>query len=446
MQLKQIIWLLVVLSLAACQSTPAAPAEPPAEPPANAQAVEVQPTETPSESAPAEEAIMPVSAIVQSDQPRDTAATVDGGRLATLVSGNSQFALDLYQTLRSQEGNLFFSPFSVSSALAMTYAGARNQTEAQMAQTLHYQLPQAELHPAFNALDLALSAEGAFTLRNANSIWGQQGFSFQSDFLDTLALNYGAGLRQVDYINASEQARQAINDWVAEETEDKIQDLIPDGALTQDTRLVLANAIYFNGKWEFPFNPAVDGSFTLLNNETVTTPMMSRRASFRFSAGPNYQAVALPYQGGEIEMLIIMPAPGEFEAVESSLNPAQLVAIAGALQPGDIELTMPKFSFESQFQLRGTLAQMGMSDAFDPNAADFSGMTGQAELFISDVVHKAFVAVDEEGTEAAAATGVMIGVTSMPEVVALDHPFIFAIQDTTTGTTLFVGRVLDPRG
>ncbi len=392
----------------------------------------------------------------RSDLPRDTAPAAPPADVGAIANGNNAFALDLYQQLRAEGGNLFFSPYSLSSALAMTYAGARGDTEAQMSSTMHYTLPQTQLHPAFNALDLALttpSSQGApFTLRTANSLWGQDDFTFLPAFLDALAQNYGAGLQLVDFTDdlARERARRAINDWVAGQTEDKIQDLIAEGLLTQDTRLVLANAIYFQGDWERPFNAeSPQGNFTLLSGESVSVTLMSRHTDTPYAEGDGYQAVALPYQGGRAEMLVIVPAPGAFESFEQSLTGARLDEISAALADGDVRLYVPRFSFESKLALADTLKALGMTDAFDAARSDFSGMTGEPNIVLSHVIHQAFVAVDEQGTEAAAATAIIGEVTSAPidepVIVRADRPFIFAIRDVDTGTVLFLGRVTDPR-
>mgnify|MGYP000909768649 FL=1 len=279
-------------------------------------------------------------------------------------------------------------------------------------------------------------------------MWGQEDFTFLPEFLDTLALNYGAGLRLVDYRDeaARERARQAINAWVAQATENTIQDLFAPGALTPDTRLVLANAIYFRGEWATPFNPdSYEAPFTLLSGETISVTTMSRRTLTASVSGPGYQAISLPYQGGRAEMLIVVPDAGEFAAFEAALTPERLDEIAAALEPGDVKVYLPRFQFRTELSLKGTLADLGLDAAFDPQRADFSGMTGEPNLHIADVVHKAFVAVDELGTEASAATGLTFEVVSMPLEVRADRPFFFAIRDTTTGALLFLGRVTDPR-
>ena len=281
----------------------------------------------------------------------------------------------------------------------------------------------------------------------ANAIWGQDGYEFLPLYLDTLAENYGAGLRTVDYIKATEAARQTINDWVSDETEKKIQDLIPEGTLDSLVRLVLTNAIYFNGKWVLPFeeNNTHDTPFTLLDGSTVSVPMMSQMENLRYGEGNGYQAVELPYRDSSLTMLFILPEIGRFGELEQALSAEFVATITGELAPQQVNLILPKFTFESEFNLSETLIQMGMPAAFAD--ADFSGMTGNRDLFISEVVHKAYVAVDEEGTKAAAATAVIMRLGAVMDesvLMMLDHPFLFLIRDNSTGTILFLGRVLDP--
>jgi len=397
--------------------------------------------------------------VVQSDKERITSPNVTQSEQALLVEGNTAFAFKLYQALREESGNLFYSPYSISLALAMTYAGASGETTQQMADALQFMLDPARLHPAFNWLDAELASRGqgaqgkdgkGFRLNIANAIWGQKGYEFLPAFLDVLAENYGAGLRLLDFINETEQSRVAINKWISDQTAGRITDLIPPGAINELTRLVLTNAIYFNAAWEYPFNDKVttNGLFYLLDGGQVTVPMMKQTESFGYTAGGGYQAVELPYDGDELSMVILLPASGNFEAFEQGLQAQQVDDIIKALQNTRVSLTMPKFEFDSEFSLKDTLSEMGMPDAFSPENADFSGMTGNHELFISDVIHKAFVAVDEAGTEAAAATAVIVGTTAVPTepavTVTIDHPFIFLIRDIQTGAILFVGRVLNP--
>jgi serpin B len=398
-------------------------------------------------------------AYAQSDRARITAPGVAPSDLAELVEDNNAFAFDLYQYLKAEKGdaNLFFSPYSISVALAMTYAGARGETEQQMANTLHFTLPQEQLHPAFNGLDLVLASRGegaegkdgeGFRLNVVNALWGQTGYTFLEPFLDTLAENYGAGLRLLDFSTAPEPSRQTINDWVSDQTEDRIQDLIPQGVIDQRTRLVLTNAIYFNAAWAEPFevDQTKDGAFHLLDGSQVMVPMMWQSTSYGYVQGEGYQAVELPYDGHQLSMVILLPDAGTFQAFESSLDCNRVNTILGNLHPREIALTLPRFELESDFSLSTALAALGMPDAFS-ESADFSGMDGSQDLFIQDVVHKAFVSVDEAGTEAAAATAVIIGLLSVPAPpipVTVDRPFLFLIRDIGTGTILFIGRVLDP--
>jgi serpin B len=327
-----------------------------------------------------------------------------------------------------------------------------------MADTLHFLLEQARLHPAFNWLDAELAQRGGgaqgkdgkgFRLNIVNAIWGQKDYEFLTEFLDVLAENYGAGLRILDFINEAGKCRVTINDWVSNQTEGRIKDLIPPDAISELTRLVLTNAIYFNAAWKYPFDEGMtsDVPFYLLDGGQVTVPMMRQTESFGYTKGEGYQAVELLYDGDELSMVILLPASGDFETFEEELGAQQVDAIISELQSARVTVTMPRFEFESQFSLKDTLSDMGMPIAFSPAEADFSGMTVNRELFISDVVHKAFVAVDEAGTEAAAATAVIMDYRAVPEPpveVTIDRPFIFLIRDIETGAILFVGRVLNP--
>ena len=416
------------------------------------------PAPAPAPSPPPSPTPAPISVnILQSEKPRITSPEVNESDFTMLVGENSAFAFDLYQLLRQDNNNVFFSPYSISQALAMTYSGARGETEKQMSDTLHFVLSQNRLHPAFNGLDIELSKRGegaqgkdekGFRLNIVNAIWGQEGYRFLSEFLDVLAENYGAGLKALDFVNAPEESRITINDWVSEQTEGRIEDLIPEGALDALTRLVLTNAIYFNAAWQFPFNEdaTTDGPFYLLDGGEVIVPMMTQTESFGYTKGDDYQAVELPYDGQELSMVILLPGNGQFEAFESSMNYEMIENIISDLSYQQVNLTVPKFEFESEFSLEKALTTMGMPVAFSADA-DFSGMTGNRDLFIDDVLHKAFVSVDEAGTEAAAATVVIMTLTAVPAppvVVTVERPFIFLIRDIETGTILFIGRVVNP--
>jgi serpin B len=396
---------------------------------------------------------------IKSDKTRITSPVVSQDDLNILTGGNTEFAVDLYQNLKDAGGNIFYSPFSISMALAMVYAGARSDTETEIANTLHFNLPQTSLHPAFNKLDSELNSRGegakgkdseGFRLNIVNAIWGQKGYEFLSQFLDILAQNYGAGLRLLDFIANPEGSRQIINEWVSDQTEERIEDLIPEGAIDQNTRLVLTNAIYFNAAWlnQFEKDNTQKGPFYLLNGNEISVDMMSQTEHTDYTSGDGYQAVELPYDGNELSMLIIVPDKGHFQEFENGFDVSGLNAIIDGLSNREVALELPKFEFDSEFNLNDTLKEMGMPTAFTV-AADFSGMTGNRELCISDVIHKAFVSVDESGTEAAAATAVIMRLTAMPpggETISLtvDRPFIFLIRDIPTNTVLFIGRVLNP--
>ncbi len=400
----------------------------------------------------------PSASLAQSSLKRIADPAVPASDLSALVQGDNAFALDMYHSLRSSNGNLAFSPYSLSVALAMPYAGARGDTEKQMAQALHYTLPQDRLHPAFNRLDQDLAKEGQpssgeaepMQLKIANAVWAEQTFSFLQSYLDLIAQDYGAGIRLADIIHNADGVRQQINNWVSQQTNNKIKDLIPAGAMDDATRMVLVNAIYFKADWSNEFDPSntQDVPFTLLDGTQVTSKQMSDHFSgVPYSSGDGWQAIELPYVGDTAAMDLIVPDAGRFQNFESSLDAQKLNSIIGSMQPVAIQLAMPKFSFRSTFDMGGTLAGLGMADALDANLADFSGMTGKRDLYITKVVHRAYIAVDEKGTEAAAATGIVMGLTSImipDKQLTIDRPFLFVIRDVQSGQILFLGRVMDP--
>jgi serpin B len=395
--------------------------------------------------------------LAKSDLPRSTSPDIPASDTQALVRGNNAFALDIYRNLSTQDGNLIFSPFSISLALAMTHAGAGGETESQMAETLHFDLPQLQLHPAFNALDQDLARRGAenkdeqepLQLNIANAVWAEQTYPFLQEYLDLIASNYGAGIRLADFVSQFEAVRREINDWVLDQTEEKIKDLLPEGVLNPDTRMVLVNAIYFKADWlsQFDAGDTFDAPFHLLDGSEITVPTMQQGMYVPYYKGDGFQAVELPYAGDTAAMDILVPDEGIFEDFESSLTSAMLEEILNGMQPASVLVALPKFTFESQFNLADVLKSMGMVDAFEPAQANFSGMTAEKDLYISDVVHKAFVAVDEEGTEAAAATAVIIEATGAPMydvTLTIDRPFLFIIRDKPSRQILFIGRVLNP--
>lgn len=392
--------------------------------------------------------------VIRSTEQRITAPEAPAADVATLVDGNTAFAASMYQQLRSEPGNLFYSPHSISSALGMTWAGARGQTEKDMAAALHFNLPQSQFHPAVNALDLALASRGkgaqgadggGFRLNIANALWGQVNYHFEPVFLDVLGLNYGAGMNIVDFEGQTQQAVDLINGWVAKKTENRIKDILSPMSVDSSTRLVLTNAVYFNAAWQVPFDVANTsaGPFTTDAGATVQVPMMHGSVETQYAQGADYAAVELPYDGGELSMVIVLP--NDLATFESSLDGAKIDSIVGSMSGYMVDISMPTFEFESKFGLVDPLTKMGMGIAFS-DAADFSGINGQGGLVISDVIHQSFVKVNEAGTEAAAATAVIIGETSVPQPakIELDKPFVFFIRDWQTKAILFVGRVANP--
>jgi serpin B len=374
---------------------------------------------------------------------------------AALTTGNNAFAVDLYGQLRTQPGNLFFSPASISTAFGMAYAGAHGDTATQMAATLHFTLPPAQLHPAIGALLNSLNATHAdYQLRVANALWAEQNQKFLSGYLAVTTKNYGAGFRPVDFVNQSDKVRLTINDWVAKQTENKIQNLLAPGTVTADTRLVITNAIYFKGTWQTQFQKSQTQSedFHLTASQTVTAPLMHISGGYSYFKDGTFQVLSIPYKSGDLVMIVLLPNDiDSLPALEQQLTANNLAAWIGKMQfARKVNLTLPKFTLTQQFILNDTLAAMGMRAAFSPQAADFSGMTGNHAFSISDVIHKAFVDVDEEGTEAAAATSIGIRATAMipetnpPIEFRADHPFLFLIRDTRSGAILFMGRVTNP--
>jgi serpin B len=399
----------------------------------------------------------PVTTNVQ----RDLHPVVASGDEAALVAGNTAFALDLYHGIAAttSRDNLFYSPYSVSLALAMTYAGASGTTATELASALHFTLPPANLNPAFDKLDLAIQAKPAgatgadgapFAIRIADSLWGDKRVTFQQGFVDTLARDYGATLRQVDFVEQPTASEAAINQWVAQETNDKINPLLGSGAITPDTRFVIVNAVYFNASWNTQFVPngTQTKAFTRADGSTVNVPMMfSDKAATSYAKGANWQAVELPYSGGTTSMVLVLPDAGALQAVEQGLSGDFFTSVTGALGYSSVELTMPRFKIHGgSVSLTRELETLGMKTAFT-KAANFTAMIPAGGIFIGDVVHQAFVDVDESGTEAAAATAV-IGVGAAIEepsvTVTADHPFFFFIRDVATNTILFVGREGDP--
>ncbi len=400
--------------------------------------------------------------LVQSDMPRDTAPQVTSQDAAQLATDDASFATDLYKgVVQDETSNVFYSPYSVSLALAMTYAGAHGKTADQIAQAMHFTLPADRLHAAFDAVDLALASRAhgqagdgdkAFHLDVADSLWGDRSITFQNPFLDTLAVDYGAGVRVTDFQATPDKSRQAINGWVNDATSQKIPELLPSGTITADTRFVLVNAIYFSAGWSTPFDAQSThpATFTRGDGTTVQADEMGEYLEGNYAEGTDYQAVEIPYAGNETSMVVILPKDGQMQKVEGELSGDFLMSVFGGLQTAGVNLSLPKFQVHGPtISLRKQLIALGMVDAFDAGKADFTSMlsSDQGNFWLGDVLHQAFVSVDEKGTEAAAATAVIgLGTAAPAKEVTVDvnRPFLFAIRDIPTNTVLFVGRVMDP--
>jgi serpin B len=376
--------------------------------------------------------------------------------VAPLVQGNNQFALDLFAQLRAQTaGNLFVSPYSLSTALAMTFAGARGETEREMARVLHFSLDQTSLHSAYSSLSGALSlgrGDDSERLSVANRLWGQEGYGFLAPYLETTRQHYRAELAEVNFAQESESARQTINSWVEAETAGKIHELIPEGMLGPLTRLVLTNAIYFKGQWKEPFREkqTAEAAFHVSDDKTSDIPLMRRQDDFRYTETGSVQVLEMPYAEGDLAMAVLLPRQADGLAdLERSLTAETLSGWLETLRRREVNVFLPRFRMTSEFELTNVLQAMGMAQAFSPGGADFSGMSTSEDLYLSAVVHKASVDVNEEGTEAAAATGIEFAATALPvakpvPVFRADHPFLFLIRDRKTKSILFLGRVTDP--
>jgi len=385
-----------------------------------------------------------------------------------VVEGNNKFALELFAKLQSTQGNLFFSPYSISTALAMAHAGARSETESQMAGVLHFpvsvnrttdssskSLPdRRQFTSIFGAIIKDLNKrgqKGGYALTVANALWGQKEYGFLEDFLELIRTNYDGGLNEVDFITATETARQTINTWVEKKTKKKIENLISKGVLDSMTRLVLTNAIYFKGNWarQFKEDKTQDAPFSIPDGRKIDVAMMNQQAEFSYMETDTFQALELPYVGEELSMIILLPKESDgLDEFEKKLTTENLSLWMAKIFKREIVVFVPKFKMTSQFSLASVLRSMGMTDAFSSNA-DFSGMNGKRDLFISAIIHKAYVEVNEEGTEAAAATGVVMTLTSMGPtripIFRADHPFLFLIRDNLSGSILFIGRVANPK-
>jgi serpin B len=371
-----------------------------------------------------------------------------------VTTGNNQFAFDLYRRLATDRahagGNLFFSPYSIASALAITYEGARGTTADEIGAVLHLPANETLRREGFAAINATLNSENCnYTLRTANALWVEETHSFLPEYIDLAKRWYGAKATGLDFINNPGGSRETVNRWVEGQTEEKIRDLLPPGSINSLTRLVITNAIYFKGTWVEEFDPArtTEEEFRVSPNKTVTVPMMHGDAVYPYAETESLQVLEMPYahgNGTELAMLVLLPKDDNLTAAEEALDTERLPRLRESLVSQNVRVSFPKFTLETEYSLPPTLAAMGMPTAFT-DGADLSGMDGTRDLFITGAFHKAFIEVNEEGTEAAAATGVVVGGGLTPVFLA-DHPFVFLIIEKDHGTVLFMGRVVNPEG
>lgn len=411
------------------------------------------PTTTTADPGPRTQAFTPGD-VIRADLPR-TAPVVTDTDIAAVVASNAAFGLNLFEVVAGDD-NLMLSPYSIATALSMLYSGARGTTATEIADVLNLTVDDATLHAVRNHIDTRLAAppppldedtREPFTIRPANSAWGQGGYPFLDEYLEVLAVNYGAGLRLLDYIGDPEVSRAIINKWVEDATEDRIKDLIPEGAITVDTRLTLVNAIWFKANWSERFDHAATapGSFTLLDGSQVDVPLMNANLRTGYAATERFTTVRIPY-AGDAAMVVLLPKHGSPAELAAALSPDDLKIPWGEHM---VDLTLPSFDFETEVSLKQALQEMGMRAAFElpyGDGADLTGITAIRELFVSDAFHKTFIALDEDGTEAAAATSIIVGRVSAPEPATFtaDRPFLFWIEHSSTGEMLFLGQVTNP--
>ncbi len=374
--------------------------------------------------------------------------SVNSTDIEKIVYANNQFALEMYSGYKFGKDNVFYSPYSISSALAMTYEGARGSTAEEMQKVFHF--PENLKEPFYAVYSELNAKDKPYMLRTANALWAQKDYKFLPEYFQLIESYYGGKVTNLDFKTETEKSRETINDWIEAQTNDKIKDIIAPGDISPLTRLVLTNAIYFKGKWESQFKKenTFDNDFTLDSEENVTVPMMHQTDLFRYGESDKLQILEMPYEGNNISMIIFLPKNNELGYLEATLNIDNINEARDKMIKEEVRISIPKFKFETRYLLAETLAKMGMPTAFNPYEANFSGMDGTNNLYIDKVIHQAYVAVDEEGTEAAAATVVTMELTSIgpqeTKIFNADHPFMFIIQDVKTGNILFLGKVMNP--
>jgi serpin B len=378
--------------------------------------------------------------------------TGDPGDLQELVNASNRFALEMFSNLSNAKDNLFFSPYSIFTALGMTYEGARNKTADEIRSVFHFPADDQTRWSLFKALIEKLNANNTgCNLSTANAMWVQQGFHLLQTYIDALETYYKSSAFDVDFAQALEESRLKINYWVENQTNGKIKDLFPAGSLDPATCLVLTNAIYFKGDWlkEFNQSQTEQMAFHPDSTSTVQVQMMVRddeKSSFNYADLDGLQALEMKYTGEKLSMLVLLPDGDSTSSIEKAITPQKLSEWRGKLKEQRVDVFFPKFKLDTKYYLKDNLSKMGMPTAFSP-AADFSGIDGQTDLSIALVVHQAYVSADEKGTEAAAATGVSVefgAIGPSHPTFNADHPFIFIIQDRETGNILFMGKMVDP--
>ena len=400
--------------------------------------------------------------------PQLTATLSDNGSAATVseagfVTANNQFARDLFMQLASDPqyagSNIFFSPFSISSALAITFEGARGTTANEIQSVFHLPADYTTLREGFSRVNTGIiSGDTNYTMNTANALWAEKTYPFLPEYLSTAGRWYSANVTNLDFVGKPDASRQIINTWVVDRTHDKIQNLLPSGSINPATRLVITNAIYFKGNWvkQFDANDTQDADFRVSPEKTVTVKMMKQTdkdAIYPYAEIADLQMLSMPYAhgtGNGLSMIVLLPKKDNIATAEAALDPQNLSLLKQSTSYQRVTVYFPKFKLNTQYGLSGTLAAMGMPTAFT-GLADFSGMDGTRNLYISDVIHDAFVNVDEQGTEAIAATvvGMSMGAIAPEKPVPVfraDHPFLFLIQDNDTGAILFAGRIVNPNG